>query len=204
MPFPWDKRSSGKTLRNITTAGPRRKRAPDSAWKRERWGIQMVLGKLRHGVMPRGRFAELNRGNDRPGRRGMWRLAVPQELAIGRIAMRRMASSAQKDADERARPVVESLEGRRLLSGGSALGSHGAAAASTASGFSHKDTQFRYITPTGGHAQIKVVGVGNLAGTTVDSSGALELEYGATNVYSKIVGAGPGWKRSRPAGQHPQ
>ena len=72
----------------------------------------------------------------------------------------------------RARPVLESLEGRQLLSGV----------------FSHKDTQFRYVTPTGGHALIKIVGIGNLAGTTVDSSGALQLEYGDTNVYSKIVG----------------
>ena len=43
--------------------------------------------------MPGGRFAELNRGIDRPGLRRRRRLAVPKESAIRRIAMRRMASS---------------------------------------------------------------------------------------------------------------
>ncbi len=122
--------------------------------------------------MPGGRFAELNRGIDQPGRHGMWRLAVPQEPAIGRVAMRRMALSARRIRTQRTRPVLESLEGRQLLSGV----------------FSHKDQEFRYTTPTGGHALIKIVGVGNLAGTTVNSAGALELEYGSTNAYSKIVG----------------
>jgi hypothetical protein len=54
--------------------------------------------------------------------------------------------------------------------------------------FSHKDTQFRYITPSGGHALIKIVGRGNLAGTTVNSSGSLQLQYGGTNAFSKVVG----------------
>ncbi len=86
--------------------------------------------------------------------------------------MRRMAASSRKIRMKRTRPVLESLEGRQLLSGI----------------FSHKDTEFSYATPTGGHATIKIVGIGNLAGTTVSSTGALELEYGATNAYSKIVG----------------
>jgi hypothetical protein len=122
--------------------------------------------------MPGDRFAELNRGIDQPGLRGMWRLAVPQESAIGRIAMRRMASSTRRIRKQWTRPVLEGLEGRQLLSGV----------------FSHQDTQFRYTTPTGGHALIKIVGIGNLAGTTINSSGALQLEYGSTNAYSKIVG----------------
>ncbi len=122
--------------------------------------------------MPKGRFAELNRGIDQPGRRGMWRLAIPPESAIGRIAMRRMAFSARRMRKQQTRPVLESLEGRQLLSGV----------------FSHKDREFRYTTPTGGQALIKIVGIGNLAGTTVSSSGALQLEYGSTNAYSKIVG----------------
>jgi hypothetical protein len=138
--------------------------------------------------MPGGRFAELNRGNDRPGLRVTRRLTVPQEAAIGRIAMRRMAASARKIRMNRARPVLESLEGRQLLSGISAHQAQGQSLASSSGVFSHKDTQFSYITPTGGHALIKVVGIGNLAGTTISSSGALQLEYGDTNAYSKIVG----------------
>ena len=86
--------------------------------------------------------------------------------------MRRMASSARKFRMNRARPGLEDLEGRQLLSGV----------------FSHHDRDFRYTTPTGGHALIRIVGVGNLTGTTVDSSGALQLEYGGTNAYSKVVG----------------
>ena len=85
--------------------------------------------------------------------------------------MRRMASS-RKYRMNRARPVLEALEGRQLLSGV----------------FSHHDRDFRYTTPTGGHALIKIVGLGSLTGTTVDSSGALQLEYGGTNAYSKVVG----------------
>ena len=34
--------------------------------------------------------------------------------------------------------------------------------------FSHGNTEFTYTTPTGGQAVIQVVGLGNLAGTTVD------------------------------------
>ncbi|MGP0066520.1 MAG: hypothetical protein ACLQGP_23395 [Isosphaeraceae bacterium] len=86
--------------------------------------------------------------------------------------MRRKAASSRKIRTNRARPVLESLEGRQLLSGI----------------FSHKDSEFSYTTPTGGHATIKIVGIGNLAGTTVDNSGALHLEYGGTNAYSKVVG----------------
>jgi hypothetical protein len=86
--------------------------------------------------------------------------------------MRRMAASSRKIRTNRARPVLEGLEGRQLLSGT----------------FSHNGTEFNYTTPTGGHATIRIVGIGNLAGTTISSTGALELEYGATNAYSKIVG----------------
>jgi lipoprotein-anchoring transpeptidase ErfK/SrfK len=86
--------------------------------------------------------------------------------------MRRMPSSARRMRTQRTRPVLESLEGRRLLSGV----------------FSHKDREFSYITPSGGHATIKIVGRGNLAGTTVDGDGALKILYGGTNAYSKIVG----------------
>jgi hypothetical protein len=65
----------------------------------------------------------------------------------------------------------------------------GQAAADVTSGgaFSHRDRRFTYTTPTGGHAVIHFIGIGNLTGTTVDSSGALHLVYGGTNAYTKIV-----------------
>jgi len=81
------------------------------------------------------------------------------------------------------------LEDRRLLSSDSLHHSIAAVAASNGA-FSHKDTEFTYTTPTGGHAVIKVVGRGNLGGPTETKviSGVLYLEYGGTNAYSKIVG----------------
>jgi hypothetical protein len=47
---------------------------------------------------------------------------------------------------------------------------------------------FRYDTPAGGVATVRIVGVGSLDGTSVDSSGALKIVYGGTNVFSKITG----------------
>jgi hypothetical protein len=96
--------------------------------------------------------------------------------------MRRMPSSVQRNQTRRTRPAIEGLEDRRLLSNTSI------STAATASGgvFSHRGSQFAYNTPSGGHAVIHVVGIGNLAGTTV-SGGALNLVYGGTNAYSKIV-----------------
>ena len=138
--------------------------------------------------MPREHFAELNRGNDRPKLRATRQLTVPQELAIGRLAMSRMAASARKQRVNRTQPVLESLEGRQLLSGNAVHTGLNQAMDSAAGGFSQNDRVFTYITPTGGHALIKIVGVGNLSGTTVTPSGALEVLYGGTNAYSKIVG----------------
>jgi hypothetical protein len=97
--------------------------------------------------------------------------------------MTRRETSPRRTRTHTARPVIESLEGRQLLSGGAS-----AAAASSGGVLSAKGQVFRYVTATGGIATIRIVGVGNLAGTSVDSSGALDLVYGGTNVYSKIVG----------------
>ena len=101
--------------------------------------------------------------------------------------MRRMPSSAQRKTTRRAQPVIEGLEDRRLLSHASARHSVSTAAASSNGVFSNNGTQFTYTTPTGGRASIQVVGLGNLAGTTVSGSGALNLVYDGTNAYSKIV-----------------
>ncbi len=53
--------------------------------------------------------------------------------------------------------------------------------------FFHNDQQFNYTTPEGTHVEIKIVGVGSLKGTTVDSSGALHLLFSKTNAYTRIV-----------------
>jgi len=53
--------------------------------------------------------------------------------------------------------------------------------------FFHNDQQFNYTTPDGTHVEIKIVGVGSLKGTTVDSSGALHLLFSKTNAYTRIV-----------------
>ena len=102
--------------------------------------------------------------------------------------MRRMARSARRLRTHRARPVIEGLEGRQLLSGGASHAPAAQAAATTGGVLSAKGQVFRYVTDTGGIATIKIVGVGSLAGTSVDSSGALDLVYGGTNVFSKITG----------------
>ena len=85
----------------------------------------------------------------------------------------------------RARPVLEGLEGRQLLSAVSPRRS--VSAASSGGVLSSHGTEFSYETPTGGRAIIRIDGLGNLAGTTVDSSGALHLVYGGTNTFSAIV-----------------
>jgi hypothetical protein len=105
------------------------------------------------------------------------------------MAMSRREASARRVRTRRARPVIESLEGRQLLSAG---GSHGAGAQPSASPggvLSARGQVFRYVTPTGGIATLKIVGVGSLDGTSVDSSGDLHIVYGGTNVYSKITGS---------------
>ena len=47
--------------------------------------------------------------------------------------------------------------------------------------FFHKYQQFNYTNPDGTHVEIKIVGVGSLQGTFVDSSGALHLLFSKTN-----------------------
>ena len=101
--------------------------------------------------------------------------------------MRRMPSSTQRIRTRRAQPVIEGLEERRLLSNASPRHSVSTAAASSGGVFSNNGTEFTYTTPTGGRATIQVVGLGNLAGTNVDSAGALNLVYDGTNAFSKIV-----------------
>jgi hypothetical protein len=100
--------------------------------------------------------------------------------------MTRKPSNAQKSQTHRARPVLEGLEPRRLLSHHSVGGA--IALVSSNGSFSHDDREFTYTTPTDGHAVINVIGRGNLTGTSLDSTGALILVYGGTNAFTKITG----------------
>jgi hypothetical protein len=102
--------------------------------------------------------------------------------------MRRREAKARRMPAHRARPVIEGLEGRQLLSAGASHGAAAQEAASPGGVLSAKGQVFRYVTRTGGIATVKIVGVGSLDGTSVDSSGNLNLVYGGTNAYSKIVG----------------
>jgi hypothetical protein len=95
------------------------------------------------------------------------------------------SSRAQKRKTNRTRPAIEGLEDRKLLSRAAV----GPAVADGSGGtFSQDFRVFSYTTPTGGHATIQVVGLGNLQGTTAPG-GVLNLVFGATNAYSKITGA---------------
>jgi hypothetical protein len=110
------------------------------------------------------------------------------ESVIGRNAMRRKPASARRNQIRRTQPVAEALEHRRLMSH-SSLG-HSRATGGSANGiFSRDDRTFTYMTPSGGTAVIQIVGRGNLTGTSIDSSGALHLEYGGTNAFTKITGS---------------
>lgn len=103
--------------------------------------------------------------------------------------MRRREAMARRMPAHRARPTIEGLEGRQLLSAGAARGATAQVADASPGGvLSAKGQVFRYVTISGGIATIRVVGVGSLQGTSVDPSGNLDLVYGGTNAYSKIVG----------------
>ena len=87
----------------------------------------------------------------------------------------------------RARPVLEGLEERVVMST-TASGLPVAAESSPAGGlFSSNFQKFVYTTPQGTHVLLQIVGRGSLQGTTVDSSGALHLLFSQTNSFTKIM-----------------
>ncbi len=53
--------------------------------------------------------------------------------------------------------------------------------------FLHHNQQFNYTNPDGTHVEIKIIGVGNLKGTAVDSNGDLHLLFNETNAFTRIV-----------------
>jgi hypothetical protein len=74
-----------------------------------------------------------------------------------------------------------------MLSGASVRHAASTAAAPATGLFSDNLTKFTYATPTGGKAVIQLVGLGNLANTTVNGAGELNLVFNGTNAYSKII-----------------
>jgi hypothetical protein len=138
--------------------------------------------------MPKGRFAELNSEVDRAAfRRRRRRCLSKEQPVIGRNAMSRQPSNSRRKPARKARPVLEGLEDRQLLSGGHAVGAIDATSASGGT-LSHHDHQFKYTTPTRGVAVIVLQGHGTLNHTFVDNAGLLHIEYADTNSFSKIFG----------------
>jgi hypothetical protein len=103
--------------------------------------------------------------------------------------MMRKPGRAHKNPTRRAEPRLENLEQRQLLSHAPLRHTMLRPAAATKGSLSTDHRQFTYVTPSGGTAQIKVVGRGNLTGTSLDSAGDLQLEFAGTNAYSKITGS---------------
>jgi hypothetical protein len=90
---------------------------------------------------------------------------------------------------------VEGLEGRQLLSVSASATSSSSDPTPPPSrvidvknGIKLADRRISYTTPQGTHVIITLYGVGSLAGTTVDTSGALHLVYSETNHLTGIIG----------------
>lgn len=75
-----------------------------------------------------------------------------------------------------ARPTLEGLEGRMLLS-----------AKAAAAGPSLTDNRLSYTTPQGSRVVVTLLGAGSLAGSSVGSDGALNLTFSGTNASTGIV-----------------
>ena len=101
--------------------------------------------------------------------------------------MGRTSSNRPRNTMRRARPALEGLE-QRLVMSQAAGGLPVVPDSSPAGGeFFHNYQQFNYTTPSGTHVEILIVGRGSLEGTSVDSNGALHLLFSKTNSYTKIV-----------------
>jgi hypothetical protein len=89
----------------------------------------------------------------------------------------------------RVRPMMDGLESRCVMSATSVAEPLAqVVSASESNGvFSHHDQKFAYTTPEGTRVALTIKGRGSLAGTFVDSNGALNLRYGMSNSYTKIV-----------------
>ena len=89
----------------------------------------------------------------------------------------------------RVRPMLDGLEQRCVMSATTVAEPLAQVAAAAASNgvLSQDGQKFTYSTPQGTRVAITIQGRGTLEGTFVDSLGALNLRFGRTNGYSKIV-----------------
>ena len=101
--------------------------------------------------------------------------------------MGRTSSSRPSSPRRRARPMMEGLEQRWVPSQAAGDFPIVPYASPPTGEFFHKYQQFNYTNPDGTHVEIKIVGVGSLQGTFVDSSGALHLLFSKTNSYTRIL-----------------
>lgn len=96
----------------------------------------------------------------------------------------------------RARPSIEGLEGRALLTAGPSSAKKVQAAASgvaapavgPATITAQNSHLIAYTAADGARVQVRLTGPGNLTGTTVDSSGNLNIVFGATSIFTQIRG----------------
>ena len=91
----------------------------------------------------------------------------------------------------RARPSLEGLEGRNLLSGTTnpsvqALATAPATNAATIT--VSTPTQFNYTTGNGAKVRISLGGPGSLTGTALDANGNLNLVFSDTSIFTSIIG----------------
>lgn len=90
----------------------------------------------------------------------------------------------------KARPGLEGLEGRQLLSSGVTgpdTGDLTAQAMHRGEGMQRQDRRVSYTTPQGSRVTVTLYGRGSLAGTTQDPDGALNLVFSRTNHLTGIV-----------------
>jgi hypothetical protein len=87
---------------------------------------------------------------------------------------------------------MEGLEGRMLLSTTSGVAEkivqHRGVNSSSPLAQTSKDTSFDYTTAQGSRVDIQLIGPGSLAGTSLDSSGDLQLVYSGSTVFTTITG----------------
>ena len=116
--------------------------------------------------------------------------------------MRRMAAKSAEDPDASG-PAGDGGPGRASAPERRRFARPAAQAARLAGGvLSAKGQVFRYVTITGGIATIRDRGRGQPGRARRSiSSGALDLVYGGTNAYSKIVGQVQGGRRACAAGR---
>ena len=91
----------------------------------------------------------------------------------------------------RARPSLEGLEGRNLLSGTTNPSVHALATAPATNAATitvSTPTQFNYTTGNGAKVRVSLGGPGSLTGTALDANGNLNLVFADTSIFTSITG----------------